>query len=524
MKTLSDSNADYSSIKAAGTPYDNLIRSAAESEGVRYDLLHKQIYNESSFHPDAQSPEGPLGLGQFTEATGKAYGLMTPEDRMDPLKAVPAMARHMKDLIGQYDGDELTAALAYNQGAGPLGAPQIAALRAGDFSKISPEGRNYMSKLTDVAVSPFRDAFKALSAGTGSTRAPIQGGLNMTGKPVDKGLTVGEQAIAQGKPITGNDEAGAWDGTGVAAKAGLATSVLGTAYRGYAEEGADLGTVADMMRNVGRMQHAPMTDDDFTTLDSLGVRPEYYRQFASAERSEWKTILPTVMDTQAFQDTYDHAGWAAKVTGGLVGVAGDPLSYVPLVGLEGSVGVRLLKGAVYGAASNVASEELRSRVVGGEAHLLEAAAGGAVFGGALSGLFGKSVAASRGAGIETIADPFTGPVIRSEARARAAQSGTPDPTLMPHTGGAETATINGIDIQPVPFEEGSVRLADGTILSSSNPLNPLTIARMEKFEKAGPAIRTGGFTEMGQTLIGSSSTEVREIGGQLFRPDRKSVV
>ncbi|WP_282599888.1 transglycosylase SLT domain-containing protein [Pseudomonas chlororaphis] len=62
---------------------------------------------------------------------------MTPEDRLDPLKAVPAMARHMRDLIDKYDGDELTAALAYNQGEGPLGAPQVSAMRAGDFSKLS---------------------------------------------------------------------------------------------------------------------------------------------------------------------------------------------------------------------------------------------------------------------------------------------------------------------------------------------------------------------------------------------------
>ncbi|WP_246884111.1 hypothetical protein, partial [Pseudomonas chlororaphis] len=55
-------NDEYASIKATGTQYDNLIRSAAESEGVRYDLLHKQIYNESSFKSDAKSPTGPLGL------------------------------------------------------------------------------------------------------------------------------------------------------------------------------------------------------------------------------------------------------------------------------------------------------------------------------------------------------------------------------------------------------------------------------------------------------------------------------
>lgn len=514
-------STDYERIKAAGTPYDNLIRSAAESEGIRYDLLHKQIYNESSFQPKAKSPTGPLGLAQFTEATGKAYGLMTPEDRMDPAKAVPAMARHMRDLIDKYDGDELVAALAYNQGGGKLGAPQIAAMQAGDFSKISEEGRGYMAKLTDVAVSQHRDYFKGLKAGPAVIP---QGSLNLTGQPIEKGLTVSEMAALQGKPLSGDLEVGAWDGTGGASKAALATSVIGAAYRGYAEEGADLGTVIQMMRPVNRMQHNPMTEEDFATLDQLGVQPEYYRQFASAEREEWKHILPVVLDSQDYQQNFDSAGWAAQVTGGLVGAAGDPTSYVPVVGLTGSIGARVAKGAAYGAATAVTGDHLRSRVVGGESHLAASAAGGAILGGALSGVFGKNIVVTRGNdAAEHIQDPFTGPTIRAEARVRAAQDGSPDPTLMPHTDGTQTANVNGVDLQPVPFEEGAVRLPNGTILSGPNPLNPVTVARMEQFERGAMGARTGGFTEIGHTLNRSEHEAVREIGGQLFRPPTGTV-
>ncbi|TBN49843.1 transglycosylase SLT domain-containing protein [Pseudomonas sp. BGI-2] len=511
---------EYENIKATGTQYDNLIRSAAESEGVRYDLLHKQIYNESSFKSDAKSPTGPLGLAQFTEATGRAYGLMSPEDRLDPVKAVPAMARHMRDLIDKYDGDELAAALAYNQGEGHLGAPQVSAMRSGDFSKLSAEGRGYMAKLLDVAVSPHRDAFKSL---TGSVM-PQQGALGLTGQPVDKGMTVGELATSQGKPLSGDAELGAWDGTGKASKAALATSVIGTAYRGYAEEGADLGTVVSMMRPVSRMQDNPMTEEDFETLDKLGVQPEYYRQFASAEREEWKNILPTVLDSQDYQQDFDSAGWAAQVTGGLVSAAGDPTSYLPVVGLTGSLGARVVKGAAYGSALAVGSDHLRSRVVGGESHLAASAAGGAILGGALSGAFGKNLVVTHGnAAIEHVGDPFTGPVIRAESRVRAAEAGTLDPTLMPHTEGTPTANVNGVDLQPVPFEDGAVRLANGTILSGSNPLNPVTVARMEQFERAAPGAHMGGFTEIGHTLNRSESADVRGIAGQLFRPPTGTV-
>ncbi|SEJ64563.1 transglycosylase SLT domain-containing protein [Pseudomonas sp. NFR16] len=141
----------YAAVKAAGTPYDAMIRQEADRQGISYDFMHKLIFNESSFNPSAESPKGPLGLGQFTEMTGRAYGLMTPEDRMNPVKAIPAVAKALKDLNATYKGDYLKTALAYNQGQGRLGAPQLAALDQGDFSKISPEGQNYMRKLLDVS-------------------------------------------------------------------------------------------------------------------------------------------------------------------------------------------------------------------------------------------------------------------------------------------------------------------------------------------------------------------------------------
>ncbi|MBX8511933.1 transglycosylase SLT domain-containing protein [Pseudomonas cichorii] len=119
---------DYASVKAAGTPYDAMTRQEADSQGIPYDFMHKLIFNESSFNPTAESPTGPLGIGQMTEMTemtGKAYGLMTPEDRTDPAKAIPAIARHLKDLSGTYKGDLLKTALAYNQGQGRLGSPSV---------------------------------------------------------------------------------------------------------------------------------------------------------------------------------------------------------------------------------------------------------------------------------------------------------------------------------------------------------------------------------------------------------------
>lgn len=148
---------EYAKAKAEGSPYDVSIQRAAEAHGVSYDFLHKQLFMESRFDPKAKSKTGPRGIGQFTGATGAAYGLLTDEDFYDPEKSIDAAARHLKDNLTASGGDYLEAALLYNQGGGRLGRPQVAALKEGRMENISPEGMKYMRNLADVAGdSPFR--------------------------------------------------------------------------------------------------------------------------------------------------------------------------------------------------------------------------------------------------------------------------------------------------------------------------------------------------------------------------------
>ena len=127
----------YEKRKAEGGPYDSLIQTAAANHGVSYDLLHKQLFKESSFNPNAKSPTGPRGLGQFTKATGLAYGLEHEEDFYNPEKSIDAAARHMRDNIQIAGGDELKALLLYNQGGGRVGRKQLEAYDRGDFSGVA---------------------------------------------------------------------------------------------------------------------------------------------------------------------------------------------------------------------------------------------------------------------------------------------------------------------------------------------------------------------------------------------------
>ena len=88
-----------------------------------------------------QSPTGPLGMFQFTQATGKAHGLDTragaspanPDERCQPEPAARAAASYMKSLLGRYGTGPASVPLAigsYNSGEGGLSTNLVKALES----------------------------------------------------------------------------------------------------------------------------------------------------------------------------------------------------------------------------------------------------------------------------------------------------------------------------------------------------------------------------------------------------------
>lgn len=86
---------------------------------------------ESEYCVCLQSPTGPLGMYQFTQATGRTYGLRivpgaspgNPDERCQPEAAARAAAGYVKFLIGRYGTGPLSVPLAiasYNSGEGGL--------------------------------------------------------------------------------------------------------------------------------------------------------------------------------------------------------------------------------------------------------------------------------------------------------------------------------------------------------------------------------------------------------------------
>ncbi|WVH10343.1 internal virion protein D [Klebsiella phage KpV92] len=532
--------------KSKPSDYDGIFQKAADSHGVSYDLLRKLSFNESSFNPKAVSKTGPKGIMQFTRNTARAMGLnVTDGDddgRYNPELAIDAGAKLLASLVKKYNGDELKAALAYNQGEGPAGAPQLQAYDKGDFGSISEEGRNYMRKLLDVAKSPNSGALEAFGGitpkGKGIPAEDAFKGIAKTGKvgtelPESHGFDV--EGVAQEAPNTPYakdfwektgttlDEYNArstFFGFGDAAEAQIQNSTLGVAFRAArADDGYDV--FKDTMTPTRWNSYVP-SKEDLQKLRDSGLPPSYYGVVTGGDGENWDALIKLAKDNFEADQRAAEAGTGAKLAAGIVGAGVDPLSYVPLVGVAGKglkvVNKALRVGAQAGALS-VASEGIRTSVAGGEAHYADAALGGLLFGAGMSALSDAVAAGIRKArGVESV-NEFAGPALRMEARETAINTGGHDTSTLPPENFSFEQDHRGVPFADHPTEEGAVVLANGSILSDTNPLNPRTQRDFAEIdpERAAPGIKLGGFTEIGLKTLGSKDAGVRAIAQDLVR-------
>lgn len=532
--------------KSKPSDYDGIFQKAADSHGVSYDLLRKLSFNESSFNPKAVSNTGPKGIMQFTRNTARAMGLnVTDGDddgRYNPELAIDAGAKLLASLVKKYNGDELKAALAYNQGEGPAGAPQLQAYDKGDFGSISEEGRNYMRKLLDVAKSPnsgaleafggitpkgkgipAEDAFKGIAkAGKVGTELPESHGFDIEGVAQEAPNTPYAKDFWE-KTGTTLDEYNArstFFGFGDAAEAQIQNSTLGVAFRAArADDGYDV--FKDTMTPTRWNSYVP-SKEDLQKLRDSGLPPSYYGVVTGGDGENWDALIKLAKDNFEADQRAAEAGTGAKLAAGIVGAGVDPLSYVPLVGVAGKglkvVNKALRVGAQAGALS-VASEGIRTSVAGGEAHYADAALGGLLFGAGMSALSDAVAAGIRKArGVDSV-NEFAGPALRMEARETAINTGGHDTSTLPPDNFAFEQNHRGVPFADHPTEEGAVVLANGSILSDTNPLNPRTQRDFAEIdpERAAPGIKLGGFTEIGLKTLGSKDAGVRAIAQDLVR-------
>ncbi|WYW04243.1 internal virion protein with endolysin domain [Pseudomonas phage vB_PpuP-Kallioja] len=399
----------YADVKAAGTPYDGMIREAADANGVNYDYLHKKIFNESSFNPNAVSPTGPRGLGQFTRATGKAYGLVTDEDFFDPQKSIGASAKLTADLLKTYKGDYLKTALAYNQGNGRLGAPQLAALDAGDFTKIAPEGRKYMANLLDVAgdsptrkwfdgpdapkqTAEFLEATEGFAAPSKVERGSLSGRSATMNMQTPGEIPKLEKGFRE-MELEQNPEKEAWYHSAESMKAALATSLPGQIYRNITVEDHD---PIEWMKDVP--DHSELTSEHYDRIRAEGIDPQFFpfiTDYVRFDKSKLPEAIALAKENMAHDQTMRSAGWAAQLAAGGVSAAVDPLTYTPIPGTAlRSFGARVTAQGLFSGGMAVAGEGIKEATTGIEGQYLGAAVGGAAIGGTMAAVLDKWIAKS----------------------------------------------------------------------------------------------------------------------------------
>jgi len=152
--------------------YAPIIQSAAAQYGVDPVVLRRLLGTESSFRPDAVSPDGAsagLGIAQI----GAVHG-MSDADRLDPNKAIPKAAEILAQYIREANGDVRAALLRY-KGAS------------------SAKGKANMDPIVDSILS-----------GTAQTQAPAQDEAPVDGAMAPASTQV---AVSTAAPVAPNTPA-----------------------------------------------------------------------------------------------------------------------------------------------------------------------------------------------------------------------------------------------------------------------------------------------------------------------------
>jgi soluble lytic murein transglycosylase-like protein len=114
--------ADFAALLTAAPPdcdplpakdVSALVDTAAKQEGVKAELIHAVMEQESGFKPCAISLKGAQGLMQLMPSTADEFHVADP---FDPAQNVTAGAKLLRMLLDKYGGDTRLALSAYNAG------------------------------------------------------------------------------------------------------------------------------------------------------------------------------------------------------------------------------------------------------------------------------------------------------------------------------------------------------------------------------------------------------------------------
>jgi len=153
------------------------LTDAAQKNNLPVPFFIHLLFQESGFNPAVVSPAGAQGIAQFMPETAADMGVKNP---FDPLQAIPASARLLRNLVAQF-GNLGLAAAAYN--AGPKRIQnwlekkvdkQVAEKKIEKKPALPEETQGYVKIITGRPVENWKQASAALPAHRLPRHAPCQ--------------------------------------------------------------------------------------------------------------------------------------------------------------------------------------------------------------------------------------------------------------------------------------------------------------------------------------------------------------
>jgi hypothetical protein len=140
-----DDNADH----GAQTAFDdvcNTLYASAQDNDLPIPFFANLLWQESRLRADDVSKKGAMGIAQFMPQTAVENGL---EDPFDPMQAIPASARFLRELREQFGNLGFVAA-AYNAG------PHRVVAWLEHHTSLPRETRNYVVRVTGLSAEAWR--------------------------------------------------------------------------------------------------------------------------------------------------------------------------------------------------------------------------------------------------------------------------------------------------------------------------------------------------------------------------------